>query len=235
MGNSNGSSSTTTTTTTQAQNVNGAGANHAVILQEDEAMAAAQLTNGRQQLMPGVFGVTSTSSPSQQMRFTNHMSTLQKREQSAGNGNKTKGKPKDNLLNSSFGKECFFWKKKTNWNRDILMLWHIQDFNVNVQQQQRPQQSTFLGTSQQLQTLMNTSIMSSLLSGENNSVPYTALYDYVASLDKHLTMHRGDQLLVLSYNKSREWCEVQNMQSGLVGWVPASYIKPFNSLENYPW
>lgn len=88
--------------------MNGAGANHAVILQEDEAMAAAQLTNGRQQLMPGVFGVTSTSSPSQQMRFTNHMSTLQKREQSAGNGNKTKGKPKDNLLNSSFGKECFF-------------------------------------------------------------------------------------------------------------------------------
>lgn len=109
MGNSNGSSSTTTIQ--DQSHVNGAGANNAVILQEDEAMAAAQLTNGRQQLMPGVFGVTSTSSPSQQMRFTNHMSTLQKREQSAGNGNKTKGKSKDNLLNSSFGKECIFLMK----------------------------------------------------------------------------------------------------------------------------
>jgi hypothetical protein len=94
---------------------------------------------------------------------------------------------------------------------------------------------------QQLHTLINTALISNILSGGGGvgqsepTVPHVALYDYAATLDKHLTMQRGDQLLVKSYNKSREWCEVQNIQSGLVGWVPASYIKPFNSLENYPW
>ena len=65
---------------------------------------------------------------------------------------------------------------------------------------------------------------------------YTALYDYTATLDRHLSMHRGDHLHILSYNKSREWCEVRNVQHpNLIGWVPTSYIKPFNSLENHAW
>ncbi len=48
-------------------------------------------------------------------------------------------------------------------------------------------------------------------------------------------MYKGDQLYVLSYNKTKEWSEVRNAQTGQIGWVPTSYIKPFNSLENFSW
>jgi abelson tyrosine-protein kinase 2 len=62
------------------------------------------------------------------------------------------------------------------------------------------------------------------------------MYDYKANMDKHLNISRGDQLTILSYNKSREWCEVVKVaHAQSIGWVPASYIKPLSSLENYPW
>ena len=112
MGNSNGSSASSPST---AAAVSDLLTNPAIMLQEDEVPGSA--ASAKKQLLPGVFGVTSTSSPSQQLRFTNHMSTLQKQQQSSGN--KAKTKAKDSLLNSSF------------------------DFNASVQQQ-RPQQSTFL-------------------------------------------------------------------------------------------
>lgn len=69
----------------------------------------------------------------------------------------------------------------------------------------------------------------------NTDLLYIALYDYKVNLDKHLILNKGDQLIVLSYNKTKEWCEVRNIQTNQTGWVPTSYIKPFNSLENYPW
>lgn len=62
-----------------------------------------------------------------------------------------------------------------------------------------------------------------------------ALYDYKVNLDKHLNLTRGDQLVVFAYNNTREWCEVRELSRGAVGWVPASYIAPFNALENYSW
>ena len=74
-----------------------------------------------------------------------------------------------------------------------------------------------------------------LQSTDQQSIIYIALYDYLVNLNKHLNMHKGDQLYVLSYNKTKEWSEVRNVQSGQVGWVPTSYIKPYNSLENYLW
>ncbi len=70
---------------------------------------------------------------------------------------------------------------------------------------------------------------------KNGLVYYIALYDYKVNLEKHLNLNRGDQLLVLNYNKTKEWSEVQNVQSNQIGWVPSSYIKPFNSLENFAW
>jgi len=81
------------------------------------------------------------------------------------------------------------------------------------------------------------SMISSTISQQQDqqSIIYIALYDYLVNLNKHLNMHKGDQLLVLSYNKTKEWSEVRNVQTGQVGWVPTSYIKPFNSLENYLW
>lgn len=44
----------------------------------------------------------------------------------------------------------------------------------------------------------------------------------------------GEQVRVLSYNRSGEWCEAQS-RSGLVGWVPSNYITPVNSLEKHSW
>lgn len=44
----------------------------------------------------------------------------------------------------------------------------------------------------------------------------------------------GEQVRVLSYNKSGEWCEAQ-AGSGEVGWVPSNYITPVNSLEKHSW
>lgn len=39
---------------------------------------------------------------------------------------------------------------------------------------------------------------------------------------------------VISYNKTGEWCEARNSQ-GRVGWVPANYVTPANSLEKHSW
>ncbi len=44
----------------------------------------------------------------------------------------------------------------------------------------------------------------------------------------------GEQVRVLSYNRSGEWCEAQS-RSGQVGWVPSNYITPVNSLEKHSW
>ena len=84
-------------------------------------------------------------------------------------------------------------------------------------------------------TNVNTTNGTSSSSSNDATLLYIALYDYKVNLDKHLNLHKGDQLHIISYNKTKEWCEVQNIQTAQCGWVPTSYIKPFNSLENYSW
>lgn len=64
---------------------------------------------------------------------------------------------------------------------------------------------------------------------------FIALYDYKCNLDKHLQLSKGDHLNILAYNINKEWCEVKNVQTFQTGWVPTSYIKPFNSLDNFAW
>jgi abelson tyrosine-protein kinase 1 len=66
-------------------------------------------------------------------------------------------------------------------------------------------------------------------------MPHVALYDYKTNLDKHLNLSKGDQVHVLGFNNTNEWCEVRNASTSQTGWVPASYVKPYNSLENYSW
>lgn len=94
-------------------------------------------------------------------------------------------------------------------------------------------------TSSSVGVITNASLISSTISQQpqplDQPIVYIALYDYLVNLNKHLNMHKGDQLYVLSYNKTKEWSEVRNIQSGQIGWVPTSYIKPINSLENYSW
>lgn len=43
-----------------------------------------------------------------------------------------------------------------------------------------------------------------------------------------------NQVRILSYNKSGEWCEAHNV-AGAVGWVPSNYVTPVNSLEKHSW
>lgn len=47
-------------------------------------------------------------------------------------------------------------------------------------------------------------------------------------------MSIGEQVRILSYNKSGEWCEAHS-STGQVGWVPSNYVTPVNSLEKHSW
>uniref|UniRef100_A0A8D8UXK0 Tyrosine-protein kinase n=1 Tax=Cacopsylla melanoneura TaxID=428564 RepID=A0A8D8UXK0_9HEMI len=69
---------------------------------------------------------------------------------------------------------------------------------------------------------------------ENDPQLFVALYDFQAGGDNQLSLKKGDQIRILSYNKSGEWCEAHS-SSGLVGWVPSNYVTPVNSLEKHSW
>lgn len=63
---------------------------------------------------------------------------------------------------------------------------------------------------------------------------FVALYEFRAQGDNQLSLRKGEQVRVLSYNKSGEWCEA-HANTGEVGWVPSNYITPVNSLEKHSW
>ncbi|KAI1708926.1 protein tyrosine kinase domain-containing protein [Ditylenchus destructor] len=84
---------------------------------------------------------------------------------------------------------------------------------------------------------------------------FIALYDFHGVGDEKLSLRKGDQVRVLGYNKTKEWCEAQlvarrhasgssansaSLQpvdggSPQIGWVPSLYITPLNSLEKHSW
>lgn len=63
---------------------------------------------------------------------------------------------------------------------------------------------------------------------------FVALYDFQAGGENQLSLRKTEQVRILSYNKSGEWCEAHNAQ-GVVGWVPSNYVTPVNSLEKHSW
>lgn len=63
---------------------------------------------------------------------------------------------------------------------------------------------------------------------------FVALYDFQAAGDNQLSLKKGEQVRILSYNKSGEWCEAHSI-SGRVGWVPSNYVTAVNSLEKHSW
>ncbi|XP_076068480.1 tyrosine-protein kinase Abl isoform X2 [Oratosquilla oratoria] len=75
-----------------------------------------------------------------------------------------------------------------------------------------------------------------LLAPEDDGDPqlFVALYEFRAQGENQLSLRKGEQVRVLSYNKSGEWCEA-HASSGEVGWVPSNYITPVNSLEKHSW
>ncbi len=56
----------------------------------------------------------------------------------------------------------------------------------------------------------------------------------ILNIDLQLSLKKAEQVRILSYNKSGEWCEAHNNQ-GAVGWVPTNYVTPVNSLEKHSW
>ncbi|CAH0390780.1 unnamed protein product [Bemisia tabaci] len=63
---------------------------------------------------------------------------------------------------------------------------------------------------------------------------FVALYDFQAGGENQLSLKKGEQVRILSYNKSGEWCEAHS-SPGQVGWVPSNYVTPVNSLEKHSW
>ncbi|GMT31166.1 hypothetical protein PFISCL1PPCAC_22463, partial [Pristionchus fissidentatus] len=79
--------------------------------------------------------------------------------------------------------------------------------------------------------------------GESSSSIFVALYDFHGVGEEQLSLRKGDQVRVLSYNKAGEWCEASLVNTrregsrrlGQIGWVPSSYIAPLNSPDKHSW
>ncbi|XP_075229054.1 tyrosine-protein kinase Abl isoform X2 [Lycorma delicatula] len=69
---------------------------------------------------------------------------------------------------------------------------------------------------------------------EDDPQLFVALYDFQAGGENQLSLKKGEQVRILSYNKSGEWCEAHS-SSSQVGWVPSNYVTPVNSLEKHSW
>ncbi|XP_065171923.1 tyrosine-protein kinase Abl-like isoform X3 [Atheta coriaria] len=69
---------------------------------------------------------------------------------------------------------------------------------------------------------------------EDDPQLFVALYDFQAGGENQLSLKKGEQVRILSYNKSGEWCEAHST-SNQVGWVPSNYVTPVNSLEKHSW
>lgn len=63
---------------------------------------------------------------------------------------------------------------------------------------------------------------------------FVAIHDFHAAGSNQLSIHSGEELAILRYNDTKEWCEGQ-ARNGSVGWIPTSYVKPVNSLEKHSW
>lgn len=168
---------------------------------------------------------------------------------------KRKAKSKDNLLTASFGTSIKFTCYSSNNQFNIIVeqnrtLDHVNELVVPNQKLTATTFSPFTVSNSIKTTSTSASSTPQLekrqlkfsvgLSNESTDqqqliVPYVALYDYKTNLDKHLAMMKGDQVFVLSYNATGEWCEVRQQATGRVGWVPTAYIKPVDSLDTYSW
>ncbi|GMR31579.1 hypothetical protein PMAYCL1PPCAC_01774 [Pristionchus mayeri] len=90
--------------------------------------------------------------------------------------------------------------------------------------------------------LLNAS-MGGPASSREEAALFVALYDFHGVGDEQLSLKKGDQVRVLSYNKAGEWCEASLVNTrregsrrlGQIGWVPSSYITPLNSPDKHSW
>ena len=73
-----------------------------------------------------------------------------------------------------------------------------------------------------------------LKSQQNRIELVTRLDDFQSGGENQLSLKKAEQVRILSFNKSGEWCEAHNAH-GAVGWVPTNYVTPVNSLEKHSW
>ncbi|XP_072015142.1 tyrosine-protein kinase ABL1-like [Amphiura filiformis] len=64
---------------------------------------------------------------------------------------------------------------------------------------------------------------------------FVVLYDFSGSGENQLNVRKGEYVRILGYNKNGEWCEAKKVKNNKTGWVPSSYVTPFNSLEKHSW
>lgn len=63
---------------------------------------------------------------------------------------------------------------------------------------------------------------------------FIAIHDFQAAGSNQLTIRTGEELAIIRFNDTEEWCEGQ-ARNGNIGWLPSSYVKPVNSLEKHSW
>ncbi|RVE47856.1 hypothetical protein evm_007487, partial [Chilo suppressalis] len=92
------------------------------------------------------------------------------------------------------------------------------------------------GTPQPLDSATRWTSKENLLAHHEEDDPqlFVALYDFQAGGENQLSLKKGEQVRIMSYNKSGEWCEAHTLGGG-VGWVPSNYVTPVNSLEKHSW
>ncbi|KRX20064.1 Tyrosine-protein kinase abl-1 [Trichinella nelsoni] len=90
---------------------------------------------------------------------------------------------------------------------------------------------------------------------------FVALFDFFGYKADQLTLRKGDQIRVLNYHESGDWCRAELVQLksddnttttstgggggggggggrrvvGRIGWIPSAYVAPANSLEMHLW
>ena len=86
---------------------------------------------------------------------------------------------------------------------------YVQNFNLNTKSEQDKPTLTKVSV-QHSQPL--TDSIKSLLAGANDEDPclFVALYDFHAGSENQLSLQKTEQLRILSYNMSGEWCEAHN-------------------------
>ncbi|XP_063632988.1 tyrosine-protein kinase Abl isoform X1 [Cydia splendana] len=99
-----------------------------------------------------------------------------------------------------------------------------------------PDGETAPATPQPLDTANRWTSKENLLAHHEEDDPqlFVALYDFQAGGENQLSLKKGEQVRIMSYNASGEWCEAHTL-SGALGWVPSNYVTPVNSLEKHSW
>ncbi|XP_006612848.1 tyrosine-protein kinase Abl isoform X7 [Apis dorsata] len=104
-----------------------------------------------------------------------------------------------------------------------------------ISQQMNIQQHTGVSSAGLLEAANRWTSKENLLAQEEDDPQlFVALYDFQAGGENQLSLKKGEQVRILSYNKSGEWCEAHS-STGQVGWVPSNYVTPVNSLEKHSW